>query len=80
MHLHFCKSEKTISSFAADLREKFAITSESSNGNYFRGAYHYKSQEVLDKIALYVISILPQNKESELYKYQKIFILFQKQY
>lgn len=63
--------KKTISSFAADLREKFAITSESSNGNYFRGAYHYKSQEVLDKIALYVISILPQNKESELYKYQK---------
>lgn len=62
---------KTISSFAADLKSKFATTSSSCYGNYFRDCYHYKPQNVLDNIALYVISLLPQDRESDLYKYQR---------
>ena len=62
---------KTIASFAADLKSKFATTSSYAYGNYFRGKYHYKPQETLDKIALYVVSLLPKDRESELYKYQR---------
>lgn len=62
---------KTISSFSSDLKSKFAPTSSYACGNYFRGKYHYMPQEILDKIALYIISLLPKDKESELYKYQK---------
>lgn len=64
---------KTISSFSSDLKSKFATTTTSSDtyGNYFRGKYHYKPQKILDKVALYIVSLLPKDKESELYKYQK---------
>lgn len=62
---------KTITSFAADLKSKFATTNSYVYGNYFREKYHYKPQDVLDKIALYVVSLLPKDKESELYKYQR---------
>lgn len=63
--------KKTISSFAADLKSTFATTNSYASGNYFRGKYHYKPQNVLDRIALYVVSLLPKDKESELYKYQR---------
>lgn len=62
---------KTIASFAADLKSKFATTNSYACGNYFRGKYHYKPQNTLDKVALYIISLLPKDKESELYKYQR---------
>lgn len=62
---------KTIASFAADLKSKFATTDSYACGNYFRGRYHYKPQNALDKIALYIVSLLPKDKESELYKYQR---------
>ena len=62
---------KTIASFAADLKSKFATTDSYACGNYFRGKYHYKPQNALDKIALYIVSLLPKDKESELYKYQR---------
>ena len=62
---------KTIASFAADLKSKFATTNSYACGNYFRGKYHYKPQNALDKIALYIVSLLPKDKESELYKYQR---------
>ena len=35
---------KTIASFAADLKSKFATTNSYACGNYFRGKYHYKPQ------------------------------------
>lgn len=62
---------KTIASFAADLKSKFATTDLYACGNYFRGKYHYKPQNALDKVALYIVSLLPKDKESELYKYQR---------
>lgn len=62
---------KTIASFAADLKSKFATTDSYACGNYFRGKYHYKPQNALDKVALYIVSLLPKDKESELYKYQR---------
>lgn len=63
---------KTIASFAADLKSKFATTNSYACGNYFRGKYHYKPQNALDKVALYIVSLLPKDKESELYKYQRV--------
>ena len=62
---------KTIASFAADLKSKFATTDSYACGNYFREKYHYKPQNALDKVALYIASLLPKDKESELYKYQR---------
>lgn len=62
---------KTIASFAADLKSKFATTNSYACGNYFRGKYHYKPQNALDNVALYIVSLLPKDKESELYKYQR---------
>ena len=62
---------KTISSFASDLKSKFTTTNSYTYGNYFRGKYHYKPQEILGKIALYIVSLLPKDKDSELYKYQR---------
>lgn len=62
---------KTIASFAADLKSKFATTNSYACGNYFREKYHYKPQNALDKVALYIVSLLPKDKESELYKYQR---------
>lgn len=62
---------KTIASFAADLKSKFATTDSYACGNYFREKYHYKPQNALDKVALYIVSLLPKDKESELYKYQR---------
>ncbi len=62
---------KTIASFAADLKSKFATTNSYACGNHFRGKYHYKPQNALDKVALYIVSLLPKDKESELYKYQR---------
>ena len=62
---------KTITSFAADLKSKFATTNSYVYVNYFREKSHYKPHDVLDKIDLYVVSLLPKDKESELYKYQR---------
>ncbi len=61
--------KKSISNFAADLKIKFKAVS-SVYGNYFRGQYHYFSQGTLDKIARYVVSLMPKDKESELFKFQ----------
>ena len=63
---------KDISTFANELKTKFANANNNSVGNLFRNACHYYSQDVLDKIARYMISILPANKESELYEFQVI--------
>lgn len=62
---------KTISTFASELKSKLSRSSSYTFGNYFRGSYHYYPQSVLDKVSLYMSSILPINKESELYKYQE---------
>lgn len=66
--------KKTISNFASELNDKFSKLNNPSIGNYFRGAYHYFPQVKLDKIALYLLSLFPNDFSSELYKYQ--FILF----
>lgn len=62
--------KKTISSFASELKGKFARQTNSYYGNYFRGAYHYYPQVTLDKIALYVLSLTPKDNSSDLYKHQ----------
>lgn len=62
---------KTVSSFAGELKSKLSKLSSYSYGNYFRNSYHYYPQSVLDNVSLYMLSILPSNKETELYKYQE---------
>ena len=41
-----------------------------SSGNSFRGKLHYYPQNILDEIALYIVSLLPQDTQSELYERQ----------
>ena len=59
-----------ISSFASDLKAKFEPAKSWSFGNNFRGKYHYYPQNILDEIALYIVSLLPQDTQSELYERQ----------
>ena len=63
--------KKTISSFATELKGKFARQANSYYGNCFRGTYHLYPQVTLDKIALYMLSIMPQDHSGELYKHQQ---------
>ncbi len=57
--------------FANELKPKFANLQNSSSGNFFRYYYHHFPQDKLDKIARYLISILPSDTTLDLYKYQK---------
>jgi hypothetical protein len=68
---------RSISSFASDLKKIYRPYSDSENGYpfsyalFYRESYHPYSQEILDKIARYLVSILPLNKESDLGKNQE---------
>ena len=70
--------KKTISSFASELKNKFARQTYSHFGNCFRGKYHYYPQVTLDKIALYMLSLMPKDNSSDLYKYQHSLYLISK--
>lgn len=59
-----------ISDFASDLKAKFEPTKSWSSGNNFRGEFHNYPKDILDGIALYVVSLLPQDAQSELYERQ----------
>ena len=63
--------KKTISDFANDLKRKIEPSSSSYSGNFFNGAYHQYSQTAIETVSLYVLSLLPQNKESEVYLWQE---------
>lgn len=63
--------KKTISNFASELKGKFARQASSYYGNSFRGSYHLFPQVTLDKIALYMLSLMPSGQSSDLYKYQQ---------
>ncbi|OYP41924.1 sacsin N-terminal ATP-binding-like domain-containing protein [Prevotella sp. P5-50] len=63
--------KKTISDFARDLKNKVEPTTSSSWGNYFNGSYHRYSQNAIEKVSLYVLSLLPQNKDLDLYMWQE---------
>ena len=63
--------KKTISDFANDLKRKVEPSSNSYSGNFFNGAYHHYSQTAIETVSLYVLSLLPQNKESEVYLWQE---------
>lgn len=62
--------KKTIATFASELNRKFVSYSDSSKPNYFRGRTHDYEQSVLDKVARYVTSILPESQNSDLGKQQ----------
>lgn len=64
--------KKDISDFASELKSKFKPAKSWSSGNNFRGDYHYYPKDILDKIALYIVSLLPQDTQSELYKRQSM--------
>lgn len=63
--------KKTISDFANDLKHNIEPLSHNISKNYFNGAYHRHSQTAIEKVSLYVLSLLPQNKESEVYLWQE---------
>lgn len=62
--------KKTISDFARDLKRKVEPSSSSYYGNYFNGAYHPFSQTSIETVSLYVLSLLPQHKQSEVCEWQ----------
>ena len=62
--------KKDISTFASELKSKFESAKSWSSGNNFRGCYHYYPKDILDEIALYVVSLLPQDTQSGLYERQ----------
>lgn len=59
-----------VSDFASDLKAKFEPAKSWSSDNSFRGKFHYYPQNILDEIALYIVSLLPQDTQSELYERQ----------
>lgn len=62
--------KKTISTFASELNDAIAESSNKNLGNEFNGIYHKYPKETLYGIASYMIRLLPDNKETNLYKYQ----------
>lgn len=62
--------KKDVSAFASELKSKFEPAKSWSSGHNFRGCYHYYPKDILDEIALYIVSILPQDTQSELYERQ----------
>lgn len=63
--------KRTISDFARDLKKKVEPSSSSYSGNYFNGSYHHYSQTAIETVSLYVLSLLPANRKSELYLWQE---------
>ena len=64
--------EKSISSFASELKDKYTSQSSyySSYPYKINGRYYKYPQSILDKIALYILSLLPSDKETEVFKDQ----------
>lgn len=62
--------KKTILEFAHDLNDAIAPMPHHSCGNFFNGEYHKFSQEAIYAVATYMIRLLPNNKETNLFKYQ----------
>ena len=62
--------KKTISSFASELNDAVTESSNKNLGNYFNGSYHKYPKDILYGIASYMIRLLPENKETTLYKNQ----------
>ena len=62
--------KKTILEFAHDLNDAIAPMPHHSWGNFFNGAYHKFPQEAIYAVATYMIRLLPNNKETNLFKYQ----------
>ena len=62
--------KKTISSFASELNDAVTESSNKNLGNDFNGSYHKYPKDILYGIASYMIRLLPENKETTLYKNQ----------
>ncbi|MBQ6068038.1 MAG: hypothetical protein IJK84_00905 [Bacteroidales bacterium] len=62
--------KKTISSFASELNDAATESSNKYLGNEFNGSYHKYSKDILYGIASYMIRLLPENKETNLYQNQ----------
>ena len=65
--------KKTVATFASELNGKFISYSDPNKPNYFRGRSHHYEKNVLDTIARYMTSILPENLDSDLGKRQNGF-------
>lgn len=62
--------KKTISSFASELNDAVTESPDKNVGNEFNGTYHKYPKDTLYGIASYMIRLLPENKETNLYKNQ----------
>ncbi len=62
--------KKDISTFAHELKEKMSYQNSYRQGLEYKDGHYQYNQELLNKIALYMISLLPSNRESSIYKDQ----------
>lgn len=64
--------KKSIASFASELKDKYASQSSSNSSSPYLmyGRYYKYPKATLDKVALYLLSLLPSDKETEVGKNQ----------
>ncbi len=64
--------KKNIASFASELKDKYNSQSDyySTYPYFINGRYFRYSQDILDKVALYLLSLIPTDKETEVGKNQ----------
>ena len=62
--------KKDIAIIASELKNLMVELDNSNCGNFFRGKYHIFPKVKLDKIALYILSLMPNDKSSDLYMRQ----------
>lgn len=66
--------EKTIDDFAVELNGQIKAVKNSSLGNYFYGSYHRFPQQSIESVSLYVLSLLPKDKKSNMYARQSVLL------
>lgn len=64
--------KKSIASFASELKDKYASQSSSNSSSPYLmyGRYYKYPKSTLDKVALYLLSLIPSDKETEVGKNQ----------
>lgn len=67
--------KRDITDFARDLKSEIEPIKNCSYGNYFYDSYHKHSQEAIEAVSLYMLSIQPKDRESDIYNLQNNLLL-----
>lgn len=66
--------QKNISDVAKSIKDRIEPTNNHCAGNYFNGAYHKYSQEDIEQVSLYMLSLLPESRTSLRYETQSVLL------